>query len=273
MKFGEFNVELLSDGFFSLDPGACFGIVPRPLWSRSFRENGNGRIRMALNIPLIVGRDYSAIIDTGIGNPREDKLSKIFEFSKERDLISEMRNFADPESIDFLIHSHLHFDHFGHSLDRTENGPLFRKASLVAQRKEFNGYRRPIDFTRGNYRSEPDVLRKAKKLTMNGSARITHEISVILTGGHTSGHQAVVFRNGDHEIIYLGDLAPTAFHVKPSYITAIDTYPIDTVTMKKKLISKAIRDHAICIFNHDVETPSAIISGDVGNPKIEPVQL
>lgn len=265
---------LLSDGSFTLDPGAAFGIVPKPLWSKRFTANEAGRVRQALNIPYIVGKDIHILIDSGIGSMPDEKYRRIFEIEKNADLPSQMSPYGSPDQVDFIIHSHLHFDHFGHSLDRSDNGWLFKNATIVAQKMEFSSYRKPVEFTVANYGvTDTKRLGRARKLALSGSARVTDGLQVIHTGGHTAGHEAIIFTEGGKELIYFGDLVPTAFHIKPPYITAIDTFPLQTVEMKKKLIKRAIRKGSICIFNHDMETPSAILSGSDSSVKMEPVSL
>ncbi len=274
MRFGDSEVNLLSDGSFTLDPGAAFGIVPIPFWSKRFKTTPAGRVRLAVRIPYIVQRDFQVLIDSGIGGAPDPKMRKIFEMEKPEDLVAQVMEHGSPENIDMIIHSHLHFDHFGHSLDRDNRHFLFSNASLVAQKEEFRSYRNPVDFTRVNYgRTNNALLSKSKKLQIDGTRKLKGGLEVVHTGGHTAGHQAIIYQNGGKEMIYFGDLIPTAFHLHPTYVTAIDTYPLKSVEMKKKLIERAIRKKSICIFNHDMEMPAAVLSGAVGDVKAEPVEL
>lgn len=274
MKFGNSEVNLLSDGSFTLDPGAAFGVVPIPFWSKEFSTTEAGRVRLAVRIPHIVQKDFQVLVDSGIGSNPDPKYRKIFEMEKDEDLVAQVSQYGSPSRIDLIIHSHLHFDHFGHSLDQANSGFLFGNASLVAQKTEFRSYRKPVDFTRVNYgRSNPGLLSASRRIELDGSTRLRGGFQVIHTGGHTAGHQVIIYSNGGHEMIYFGDLVPTSFHLRPTYVTAIDTYPLQSVEMKKKLIERAIRKKSICIFNHDMKTPAAILSGTVGDIRIEPVEL
>ncbi len=274
MRFGDSEVRLLSDGSFTLDPGAAFGIVPIPFWSKKFKQTGAGRVRLAVRIPHIVQKDFQVLIDSGIGGNPDPKYVKIFEMEKTEDLVDQVMEFGSPSDIDMIIHSHLHFDHFGHSLDREDSRFTFRNASLVAQKEEFRSYRRPVDFTRVNYgKTNTGLLSRSRKLQIEGSRKLKGGLEVIHTGGHTAGHQVIIYQNGGREMIYFGDLIPTAFHLHPTYVTAIDTHPLKSVEMKKKLIERAIRKGSVCVFNHDMETPAAVLSGTVGDVKVEPVEL
>ncbi len=273
MKAGEFEARLLSDGYFTLDPGAYFGIVPRPIWSRAFGETPSGRVKLALNVVLLQGKDYSALIDSGIGFPESQKMRTIYEIEKTSDIVSQIRDVMNPDEIRFIIHSHLHFDHSGHSLDGMPGKRIFRNASLVAQDLEFRAYSRPNEFTRSSYIRNTAQMNRASRIRLDGSMRFKNDIRVIRTGGHTAGHQVIIAGSGTNQIMYFGDLIPSAFHLKIPYITAIDSFPIETVKMKKKLIERAIREKCVCIFNHDPETPTGIISGDLQNPRVEKVFL
>jgi len=264
------EVRLLSDGYFSLDPGAFFGIVPRPVWSKSFTANSNFRVRLALNIPLIMNREFSALVDSGIGNVDDEKFNRIYEVERGDGLYRQVEKYLDPVNLDFVVHSHLHFDHVGNSLN-AEGKPQFKNAILIAQKEELLGMRHPNEITRSSYRRYPKSSGVIHPV--DGSVRIKGGLSVLKTGGHTRGHQVIVYRTGAEELLYFGDLIPTAFHLKLPYITAIDGFPMDTLYWKKKLIAKAIRDHALCIFNHDVETKAAYLSGEPGNLKIEKVDF
>lgn len=274
MKFGDSEVKLLSDGTFTLDPGAAFGIVPHQFWEKRVTRTEAGRVTLATRIPYIYAKGFIALIDTGIGSTPDEKYRKIFEIKKPDDLLDQIREIGNPKDIDLTVHSHLHFDHFGHSLERDSNRWVFPKARVVAQKAEFTASRKTNEFTRTNYgKLDLQLLSKVKKIQLEGTTRLKHGLMAIHTGGHTIGHQAVVYSNGGKELIYFGDVIPTTFHLKLPYVTAIDTFPLSTVEMKRKLIGRAIRNHSICIFNHDTEVPAAVLTGTVDDPKIESVEL
>lgn len=273
MRLGSYELHLLSDGYFTLDPGAYYGIVPRPIWSRYAAEDAAGRVKLALRVPLLVGNEYSILVDSGIGKPQNQKLASIYEVDKSTDIGSAIENYTSRQNIRYIVHSHLHFDHSGHSLLESPQGRELPNATLVAQSSEFRAYWRPNEFTRSSYWRNDSVMKKSKKLQLEGSARIAPGIRAVKTGGHTSGHQVIIAGGEGKEMIYFGDLIPSAFHVRVPYVTAIDSFPLETIKMKRLLIRKAIRDGAICIFNHDPVTPSGILHGDVEKPQIEAVSI
>lgn len=273
MKFGNAEVVLLSDGSFTLEVGACFGVVPKKIWSRQIRENANNRVRMALNIPLIVTPEWTALVDTGVGTNPDERMKKIYEIEKAEDLPSQVEGKLGGRKIDYIVHSHLHFDHMGHSFEAEGSASTFPDAVRVAQKEEFMNMRNPNEVTRGSYLKNPEGSGAFNVSEVVGDTKIRDGLRVVMTGGHTSGHEAIIYENGGKGLIYFGDIMPSAFNLKLPYITAIDTFPLDTLEMKKKLVNLAIRKNYICIFNHDSQVSAAYIKGDVDNVEIEPVEL
>lgn len=272
MKEGNAEIHILSDGHFTLDGGAFFGIVPKVFWSRYIQPDEDNRVKLALNVPLIRTPEWSALIDSGIGNNLDEKFAKIFKVDKRENLLEQINVFTEPDEIGFIVHSHLHFDHMGHSFEKREDSPVFRNARLIAQEEEFSNMKNTNELTRSSYPGKNAIQYRGGRKPVNGSVKIKDGLRVIKTGGHTSGHQVVLFE-GEKKIMYFGDLVPTTFHLRLPYVTAIDTFPLDSLKMKKKLIQKAIDEKYICIFNHDLEIKAAYLSGEASNVKVEPVDM
>src|SRR2546425_5340271 len=62
MKLGDLEFYLLTDGYFCLDGGAMFGVIPRPLWERKAPPDERNRIRLAMNSLLIRQADAVALV-------------------------------------------------------------------------------------------------------------------------------------------------------------------------------------------------------------------
>ncbi|WP_297217355.1 MBL fold metallo-hydrolase [Thermoplasma sp.] len=256
-------IEILNDGYFYLDAGAIFGVVPKAIWSKTVKDDDNA-IRLATNVLYAHGDDISFLVDSGIGRKFNEKFQKIYRIEKVSDVLDHIEKHGDPEAVTMIINSHLHFDHIGHNND-------FKNAYTYAQAAEFRELRYKNVITRSNYSlSYSDIKRK---IPINGSRKIGKYITVIKTGGHTPGHQVILVNSGSTKVMYLGDLVPSTFHLKLPYRTAIDLDPLKTVEMKKVLIRKAIREGYVCIFNHDPETPAALLHGDFENPSFESVEI
>lgn len=263
------ELKIVRDGTFTLDPGAAFGITPREVWSRSFTENSRGRVSLTCNTLLIQEDNETWLVDAGLSERYEGNMKNFFEIRPSENFWKEIDE-AAPEGIDHFLISHLHFDHIGRAIDYRYREKGRGRGDIICQAREVNEMRRPGPLSVNSYPTP--LLRNVRIRRISGSGRIKSYLFAVLTGGHTSGHQAVIYR-GRREIIYFGDLVPTTFYARLTHITAIDSYPMETIRMKRRLIMKAIRERAVCVFNHDSETPCALLSGNPEKPSIEPVSL
>ncbi len=261
------EVYLIHEGYFSLDSGAIFGTIPEPLWSRSVKRNSKGRIDSHANVIAINNSGKLTLIDSGVGNVEDAKFRDIFQISTALDLRQRINEVFRIENLHQIIHTHLHFDHCGNDANLIEGN----SARIVLQKKEHANYLHPNLFTRGSYVKKSVPGSRVRKI--DGSLKMGNSINIIATGGHTTGHQVVEFTVNGRKYIHFGDLIPSTFHIKPNFIPAIDTNPLDTLKFKLKLIKKAIDEKAVCIFNHDPFTPAGTLSGDELRPTLTPFDI
>src|SRR6185437_2583256 len=135
---GDFGLTILSDGWYLLDGGAMFGVVPKPLWEKRAPADAENRILLGLNTVIVRTGKHTVAIETGIGNKLPPKLREIYA-AKERLPHAFAAAGIRPEEVDIVINSHLHFDHSGWNTTRTPEGrivPTFPNARYFAHRGE-----------------------------------------------------------------------------------------------------------------------------------------
>ena len=138
MKFGQFLIRIVSDGNFWLDGGAMFGVVPKVLWNKLNPADDQNRIKLALNCLLIDTGNKKVLIDTGVGEKLSEKFKGIYRVERDNGLLSSLRSAGvEPEDIDFVINTHLHFDHCGHN-------QAFTRADFIVQEREYDYCRLPF---------------------------------------------------------------------------------------------------------------------------------
>ncbi len=274
MKFGNSEILIFRDGTFTLDTGAAFGIIPRNVWSRHIVPNNEGRVPLQTNIPIIIGKEKSFMIDSGLGLNPDPLKKKWFQVNKSEDLSKSLIEMDLQRKITYILHSHMHFDHMGHTFEKDEAGTYFLPDAVpVINKRELENFRKPNEFTKGSYTQWDKNFAKRKTRIISGSSNIQGGMKIVQTSGHTSGHCAFSYEDGNHRLTYFGDLIPNTFYLKTGYLTAIDTYPMETIRYKKKLIRQAIRERRLCLFSHDTKTSAAYLSGDESNPEIEAVNV
>jgi glyoxylase-like metal-dependent hydrolase (beta-lactamase superfamily II) len=260
MQFGKFKISLVSDGYFKLDGGAMFGVVPRVLWEKLMPPDENNRIQMGLWCLLIQNNNKNILVNTGIGNKYNERFRDIFNIQHPPDLISSLaKHDIKPTDIDMVILTHLHFDHCGGNTLYQSNGngtqitPTFPKATYIVQEKELKKAINPNERTKASYLKENIIpLQQAGFIeTINGDKEILPGIFVKVTGGHTQGHQIVFIQSTDKKAVYWSDLIPTTAHINLPYIMGYDIYPEETLNEKRELIDAAIKEQWLCFWEHD----------------------
>jgi glyoxylase-like metal-dependent hydrolase (beta-lactamase superfamily II) len=175
----------------------------------------------------------------------------------------------DPASIDFVVVSHLHYDHAGGMVDADER-PAFPNARYVVQRDEVQAARGDELRLAGIMeRDQLDVVHGAGLLAeVHGTVELVEGVTVIRTGGHTRGSQAVLLGRADgagERGIFFGDLVPTRWQLPIRWTSAYDDYPIDAVEIRRELLTRAADEGLWCWFTHDPgELPIRIEATDRG---------
>jgi glyoxylase-like metal-dependent hydrolase (beta-lactamase superfamily II) len=257
IRLGDFEISGLRDGYFYLDGGAMFGVVPKTLWEKKCPADAQNRIRLALNSILIKTPRALVLVETGIGTKMDQKYSGIYCVQKEPGLIADLAAAGyESENIDFVINTHLHFDHCGGNTYRGEKGelvPTFPRARYIVQKGEWEAATHPNEREKSSYLGENFLPLKDFGLLdlVDGNREITPGVEVVLTPGHTSRHQCVRVRSGGKTLFYLGDLVPTAAHIGLAYIMSYDLYPLDTLETRKKYYEQAVAEDWILAFVHD----------------------
>lgn len=258
MKLGKFEIYPVTDGFFYLDGGAVFGVVPKILWEKIYPPDERNRIPLSLHCPMIITKKYNILIDTGVGIKHDEKFFKIYGIEKKPLLLESLCRFGyQPKNIDLVINTHLHFDHAGGNTTFNENGeivPTFPRAKYFIQKGEMEVALNPDERTRASYCPE-DFLPIGEPehlcLIKDGITEIDKGISVIKTGGHTRHHQCVKIESEGQVAFFLADLVPTVAHLHYPYISGYDLFPLETLENKKKILKQAFEERWLLIFQHD----------------------
>ncbi len=272
-KIGDFEVFHLSAGTFALDGGAMFGVVPKVLWNRIIECDELNRIPMGTNVLVIKAGKELILVDTGIGNKWSDKLKKIYDINPKNAF--EGLDFG-PEDITKVVLTHLHFDHAGGTTvynQYMELVPAFPNATYYVQEEEWTWATHPNERTKASYLQENILPLKERIELLDGDTEIAKGVRVVKTGGHTAGHEIVVFESNGEFGVFLGDLVPMSHHVPLPYIMAYDNFPMDTLEKKKELYIEFLKNDYTLFFEHD-RIPTAgkllFIDGKYSLEKINP---
>ena len=255
------RVALIQAGTFRSDAGALFGPVPRVLWNGLVTEeiDEEHRLLQALNCLLVETPAGRVLVETGIGERVADKVREMRRYEGPP-IVPALREAGfDPETVDVVAMSHLHFDHAG-GLLLADGSRAFPRATIVAQRAEWEialgGNSRLV----ASY-DQPEIL-LVRDWGDEGAAVGVREVlpgvSVVPTGGHSAGHQAIVVRGtgeGAGTLAFFGDLCMRPWAANPRWVTAFDDFPLDSVEIKGSLFAQAADEDWIVVLSHERDHP------------------
>jgi glyoxylase-like metal-dependent hydrolase (beta-lactamase superfamily II) len=259
ISLGKFEIYGLRDGFFFLDGGAMFGVVPKTLWEKKFPADEKNRIKLALNSILIKTAKELILVETGIGGDLDPKFYDYYSVERKPGLMLSLEKLGyQAEDIDLVVNTHLHFDHCGGNTSKNEKGedaPTFPKARYIIQKGEWECALHPSERDKASYLEQNFLpLEKHGLLQLvDGNKEISEGVEVIVVPGHTSRHQCLKVSTGGKVFFFLGDLVPTSAHVGLSYIMSYDLFPQETLESKKRYFEQAIEEDWMLAFNHDPE--------------------
>jgi glyoxylase-like metal-dependent hydrolase (beta-lactamase superfamily II) len=270
---GATRVGLIQAGTFRSDAGALFGPVPRLLWHGLVSDeiDREGRLLQALNCLLVESSAGRVLIETGIGERIPEKVRDIREYEGPAIVPALVEAGFSPDTVDVVALSHLHFDHAG-GLLRSTGEKAFPRARIVAQQAEWEiAFDRNSRIVASYDQPELRLVRDwGKEGWAAGEIEIMPGVSVVPTGGHSKGHQAIIVRGAGGRaaiggqtlrgartktLAFLGDLGMRPWSANPRWVTSFDDFPLDSVAAKSVLFERAAAENWTIVLSHEPKTP------------------
>jgi len=255
-RLGNLYLRVLSDGRYFQDAGAVFGIVPRVMWERlGIEMNERYQMALGLNSLLLSSQGKTILIETGVGE--KERVRGQSTPLEQGNLLDELRSAGvSPEDVDVVINTHLHADHCGWNTRRGADGeyvPTFPRARYLIQRGEWEAATHPNERTRATYLAENllPVADSGQLEPVDGELRVTDEVTIIPTHGHTADHASIVLASGGETAIYLGDMIQHPAQLeRAAWVSSFDIYPLEAMETKKAVVGRAIAERQLVVAVH-----------------------
>ncbi len=246
-------------GYFKLDGGAMFGVVPKSIWQRTNPADENNLCSWAMRCLLIQEGDRLILVDNGIGDKQDEKFLKHYYLHGDDSLEKSLstHGFTKDDITDVFL-THLHFDHCGGSIERLPDGrlvPAFKNATFWSNKAHWDWAVNPNAREKASFLKE-NILPiadsgKLKFIENSDSVAFTDNIKVRFAYGHTDSMMLPQITYRGKTILYMADMLPSIGHIPLPYVMAYDMFPMKTLDEKKKFLEEAVKNEYILYLEHD----------------------
>ena len=257
-SIGETQVTLISAGAFVDDASLLFGTAYPAQ-----------RITLALNCLLIHSSGKLLLVDTGFGN-KPGSCDDVEFVAGARNLLQELQDLGVAAGeIDVVINTHLHNDHCGGNTIALQDAlvPAFVNAEYWIQQGEWTEGLSLEGWQRALYRPGNVVPLESRDQIrwLQGDTQVTPEVRCLVAPGHTSWHQCVEVIGSGGSLLFLGDLAPTRYHLeRPSLCSEVDLQPQVSTWSRRRFCQKAVTGESIVILSHEPGAGRLVHDGNPG---------
>lgn len=249
----------INAGYFKLDGGAMFGVVPKSIWNKINPADENNMCTWALRCLLIEDGNKLVLVDNGMGDKQDAKFFSYYYMHGEDTLETSLaKQGFSKEDITDVILTHLHFDHCGGSIirDGEKLVPAFKNATYWSNEQHWNWAVNPNDREKASFLKENILpIQESGQLKFidvkDGVKLVTDNITARFAFGHTDAMMLPQIRYKGRTVVYMADLLPSTGHIPIPYVMAYDMFPLTTLKEKKAFLQEAVDEDYILYFEHD----------------------
>lgn len=261
----------INTGYFKLDGGAMFGVVPKSIWNKLNPADENNMCSWALRCLLIEDEGKLILIDNGMGDKQDAKFFGHYYLHGDDTLDKSLaaHGFSKDDITDVFL-THLHFDHCGGSIVREGDKlvPAFKNASYWSNERHWKWATIPNAREKASFLKENILpIRESGKLkffelneepgdhsrlTAHNSGLIKN-LSFFTVNGHTDAMMLPKINYNGRTIVYMADLLPSVAHIPLPYVMGYDMFPLTTLNEKQAFLTEALESNYVLFFEHDAK--------------------
>lgn len=257
-KHKAMKLYAIDTGFFKLDGGAMFGVVPKSLWQRTNPANEHNLCDWAARLLLIEDGERLILVDTGLGDKQDESFFKHYYRHGTVDLQSGLAAHGfHPDEVTDVFLTHLHFDHVGGAVVRngTELSPAFKNATYWSNQQHWDWAMNPNPREKASFLKENIMpIQESGQLQfidVQDQVAFTEQIKVRFVHGHTEAMMLPQLEINGKTLLFMADLLPSVGHIPLPYVMAYDIRPLSTMRERHKFWQEAIDGDYVLFLEHD----------------------
>jgi glyoxylase-like metal-dependent hydrolase (beta-lactamase superfamily II) len=247
----------INTGYFKLDGGAMFGVVPKSIWNKLNPADENNMCSWALRCLLIEDGNRLILVDNGMGDKQDAKFFGHYYLHGDDTLDKSLakHGFSRNDITDVFL-THLHFDHCGGSIVREGDQlvPAFKNAVYWSNERHWKWATEPNAREKASFLKENILpIQESGRLKFIEHSRNELPASIVIRQafGHTDAMMLPQVIYKGRTIVYMADLLPSAAHIPLPYVMAYDMFPLTTLNEKKSFLIEAQQNDYVLFFEHD----------------------
>lgn len=256
------KIHSIETGFFKLDGGAMFGVVPKSIWQKTNIPDSNNLCNWAMRLLLIEDGKRLMLVDTGIGNKQDEKFFSFYFLNGDATLDKSLAQLGFHRSdITDVFLTHLHFDHCGGAIEfnSEKNGfrPAFPNATYWSNERHWKWATVPNKREKASFLKENILpIQESGQLKFihrnsDFTENVFENVSVLFVDGHTDSMMIPHIQYKGKTIVYMADLLPSVGHIPLPYVMGYDTRPLITLEEKEKFLLNAVKNEYVLFLEHD----------------------
>lgn len=255
----------INTGYFKLDGGAMFGVVPKSIWNKINPADENNLCSWALRCLLIEDGNRLILVDNGNGDKQSEKFFSHYYLHGDDTLDKSLAKYGfNRNDITDVFLTHLHFDHCGGSIVKEGEKlvPGFKNASFWSNKEHWDWAVYPNEREKASFLKENILpIQESGQLKFVetadvedgklGSTSFTENIDIRFVSGHTQAMMLPQIKYKDKTVVFMADLLPSQGHIPLPYVMSYDMFPLTTLNEKKSFLKEAVANDYILFFEHD----------------------
>ncbi|MBI3217969.1 MAG: MBL fold metallo-hydrolase [Bacteroidetes bacterium] len=250
------QLHVIDTGYFKLDGGAMFGVVPKSIWKMTNPSDENNLCSWAMRCLLIEDGNRLILIDNGIGTKQDEKFLRHYYLHGDGELISSIRQagFSESDITDMFL-THLHFDHCGGGVKRIGDQLklTFPNATYWSNEAHWKWATKPNAREKASFLKENilPIQESGQLKFVNEQSSPFPQVDIFIASGHTDQMMIPKIKYKDKTICFMADLLPSSSHVPLPYVMGYDTRPLLTMEEKAAFLGEAATNQYILFLEHD----------------------
>lgn len=178
-------------------------------WLKPDFLSDDGRMILSIHALVVRSEGMTIVVDTCCGNSKERPGAPAFD-NLDTEFLARMSDAGvHPDEVDVVVCTHLHVDHVGWNTTLVDGAwvPTFPNARYLFVQAEYEFWRaEPQKYGPVFEDSVAPIMDAGLADIVGSDHRITGEVRLESTPGHTPGHASVVIESGGSTAVITGDM-------------------------------------------------------------------